>query len=113
MRTLGDRMSCAPEESLAAVDKLFAERDANFKALRGALQQLAEARAELLAAATVGEGGVRVVGEVLRDVHPELFCRWPPNWLRKSIPSRCWRWKLPGNSSSRSIRRLGRTLQRC
>jgi len=72
LRTLGDRLSCAPEESLAAVDKAFAERDANFKALRGALQQLAEARAELLAAAA-GEGGVRVVAEVLRDVHPELL----------------------------------------
>jgi alanyl-tRNA synthetase len=71
LRVLGDRLSCAPEESLAAVEKAFAERDANFKALRGALQQLAEARAELLAA--VGEGGVRVVAEVLRDVHPEFL----------------------------------------
>ncbi len=74
LRTLGDRLSCAPEESLSAVERAFAERDANFKALRGALQQLAEARAELLAAAAAaGEGGVRVVAEVLRDVHPELL----------------------------------------
>jgi alanyl-tRNA synthetase len=73
LRTLGDRLSCAPEESVAAVEKAFTERDANFKALRGALQQLAEARAELLGAAAVGEGGVRVVAEVLRDVHPELL----------------------------------------
>jgi alanyl-tRNA synthetase len=73
LRVLGDRLSCAPEESLAAIEKAFAERDANFKALRGALQQLAEARAELLSAAAVGEGGVRVVAEVLRDVHPELL----------------------------------------
>jgi len=57
----------------AAVEKAFAERDANFKALRGALQQLAEARAELLAAAAVEEGGLRIVSEVLRDVHPELL----------------------------------------
>ncbi len=73
LRALGDRLSCAPEESLAAVEKAFAERDANFKALRGALQQLAEARAELLAAVAMGEGGLRVVAEVLRDVHPELL----------------------------------------
>jgi len=73
LRTLGDRLSCAPEESVAAVEKALTERDANFRALRGALQQLAEARAELLGAAAVGEGGVRVVAEVLRDVHPELL----------------------------------------
>jgi alanyl-tRNA synthetase len=72
LRTLGERMSCAPEESLAAVEKAFAERDANFKALRGTLQQLAEARAELLTVAAE-EGGVRIVSEVLRDVHPELL----------------------------------------
>src|SRR5208283_1091944 len=66
LRALGDRLSCAPEESLAAIEKAFGDRDANFKALRGALQQLAEARAELLAAAAVGEGGLRVV-------HPELL----------------------------------------
>jgi len=73
LRILGERMSCAPEESLTAVEKAFAERDVNFKALRGALQQLAEARAELLAAAAVEERGVRIVSEVLRDVHPELL----------------------------------------
>ena len=73
LRALGERLSCAPEESLAAVEKAFAERDANFKALRGALQQLAEARAELLAAAAVEERGVRMVSEVLRDVHAELL----------------------------------------
>jgi alanyl-tRNA synthetase len=73
LRALGERLSCAPEESVAAVEKAFAERDGNFKALRGALQQLAEARAELLAVAAVGEGGSRVVAEVLRDVHPELL----------------------------------------
>ncbi|HKM80749.1 MAG TPA: alanyl-tRNA editing protein [Candidatus Acidoferrum sp.] len=73
LRTLGDRLSCAPEESLSAIEKALAERDANFKALRGALQQLAEARAALLAAAAMGEGGLRVVAEVLRDVHPELL----------------------------------------
>lgn len=73
LRTLGERMSCPPEESLAAVEKAFTERDANFKALRGALQQLAEARAELLAAAAIEEGGVCIVSEVLRDAHPELL----------------------------------------
>lgn len=73
LRALGDRLSCPPEEALSAVEKAFADRDGNFKALRGALQQLAEARAELLAEAAVGEGGVRVVAEVLRDVHPELL----------------------------------------
>jgi alanyl-tRNA synthetase len=74
LRDIADRLSCAPEESLGAIEKAAGERDAHFKSLRAALQLLAEARARLLVAGTAaGPNGVRVVAEVLRDENPELL----------------------------------------
>jgi alanyl-tRNA synthetase len=71
---IADRLSCAPEESLGAIEKVAGERDAHFKSLRTALQLLSEARARLLIAGTAaGPNGVRVVAEVLRDENPELL----------------------------------------
>jgi len=74
LRALSERLSCAPEESLAALEKSFAERDAHYRSLRVTLQQLAEARAALLISATPeSPAGIRVIAEVLCDVHPELL----------------------------------------
>lgn len=74
LRTIGERLSCAPEEAVAAIEKSFAERDAHFKSLRAALQRLAEARAELLVAAIrPGSGGLRVIALALREENPELL----------------------------------------
>ena len=74
LRGLTTTMSCAVEELPASVDKLAAERDAHFKSLRTALQQLAEAKAaQLFVAAPAGTNGIRLVARVLRDVHPELL----------------------------------------
>jgi alanyl-tRNA synthetase len=74
LRSIADRLSCAPEESLASVERAVAEREASFKSLRTALQQVAEARAPLLVAlAPVSADGSRVVAELVRDVHPDLL----------------------------------------
>lgn len=74
LRRIGERLSCAPEEAVAAIDKAAAERDAHFKSLRNALQQLAEARARLLVSgSTAGRGGIRVISEALREENPELL----------------------------------------
>jgi alanyl-tRNA synthetase len=74
VRSIAERLSCAPEEALAAIDKATAERDAHFKSLRAALQLLAEARAKLLVVATAREAnGVRVVAQLLREENPELL----------------------------------------
>jgi alanyl-tRNA synthetase len=74
LRVVVDRLSCAPEEAVAAIEKLSAERDANFKSLRATLQQLAEARAKLLVASTApGADGVRLVAQLLREESPELL----------------------------------------
>ena len=74
LRGIGERLSCAPEEAIAAIDKTYGERDANVKTLRLTLQQLAEARANLMIASTAaGNNGVRCVAVVLREENPELL----------------------------------------
>ena len=73
-RNLAAALSCGIEDMAEAVAKLAAERDAHFKSLRTALQQLAEARAaQLVAAAKPSAEGIRVIAEVMRGVHPELL----------------------------------------
>lgn len=74
LRAVADLLSCPPEDAPESVEKLMAERDAHFKNLRAVLQQLAEARSRSMLPATSGRAdGLRVVAEVLRDVHPELL----------------------------------------
>jgi len=56
------------------VERLAAERDANFKSLRAALQQLATLWATQLAStAPAAANGVRVAALLLRGAHPELL----------------------------------------
>jgi len=74
LRTIADRLACVPHEAVSAVEKCSMERDAHFKSLRAAMQQLAEARAELLVAATApASNGVRLITELLREENPELL----------------------------------------
>jgi alanyl-tRNA synthetase len=74
LQTIGDRLSCAPDETMGAIEKAVVERDAHFKSLRTALQQLADARARLFVAATEpGRDGLRVVAQLLREENPELL----------------------------------------
>jgi alanyl-tRNA synthetase len=73
-RLLMGVLGCGLEELPAATEKLVAERDAHFKSLRTTVQQLAEARAAQVVAATVpGTDGNRVVAISLQGVHPELL----------------------------------------
>jgi len=74
LRTIGERLSCSPEEALAAIEKNGGERDASYKTLRAALQQLAQDRAKLLVGtAAPGENGVRCIAVLLREENPELL----------------------------------------
>lgn len=74
VRAIADRLACAPEEIPAAIEKSATEREANFKSMRAALQQLAEARAKLLVeACTPGANGIRIVTQLLREESPELL----------------------------------------
>jgi len=73
-RVLMGSLGCALQELPAAVGRLAAERDANFKSLRGALQQLATVwAAQLAATAPSAANGVRIVSLPLKDVHTELL----------------------------------------
>ena len=74
LRSIGERLSCGQDETLAAIDKLVNERDGSFKIFRATIQQLAEARAQLLLASTPPRAdGLRVIAEVLRDDSAELL----------------------------------------
>ena len=73
-RALMGLLGCALEELPVAAERLAAERDANFKSLRAAFEQLASLwAAQLTATAPVVANGVRVVSLVLRGAHPELL----------------------------------------
>jgi alanyl-tRNA synthetase len=74
LRAIGEQLSCSPEEALAAIEKASDERDAHFKNLRATWQQLAEARAKWMIAATApAPNGVRCIATLLRDENPELL----------------------------------------
>jgi alanyl-tRNA synthetase len=73
-RALMGSLSCALEELPSAVGRLAAERDANFKSLRAALQQLATVwAAQLAATAPATADGVRIASQLLQGAHPELL----------------------------------------
>jgi len=64
-----EKLSCAPEDIVAASVRALAERDANFKTLRALQERLAEAEATLaLQSITSGKGGFRIVSRVFEGV---------------------------------------------
>jgi len=66
LREAAEKLSCAPEDVVAASMRVLAERDANFKALRSLQERLAEAEAALaLQAAPAGSHGLRILSRVL------------------------------------------------
>jgi alanyl-tRNA synthetase len=73
-RVLMGSLGCALDELPAAVEKVAAERDAHFKSLRTALQQLATLwAAQLASTAPAAANGVRIVSLLLRGAHAELL----------------------------------------
>jgi len=73
-RVLMGALGCALEELPAAVERLAAERDVNFKSLRGALQQLASVwAAQLASGAPVGANDARIASLLLQGAHAELL----------------------------------------
>jgi alanyl-tRNA synthetase len=73
-RALMGVLGSALEELPGVAERLAAERDAHFKSLRSALQQLAALwAAQLVSAAPAAANGVRIVSLLLRGAHPELL----------------------------------------
>jgi alanyl-tRNA synthetase len=74
LRIISERLSCGPEEALAVIEKTETERAANYKSLRAATQQLAEARTRLLVTAIQPQAdGSRFIIEVLPEESAELL----------------------------------------
>jgi len=69
LRDAAEKLSCAPEDIVAASMRAIAERDGNFKTLRGLQERLSEAEAVLaLQSITPGAGGLRIVSRVVEGV---------------------------------------------
>ncbi len=69
VREAAEKLGCAPEDIVAATMRALAERDANFKTLRGLQERLAETEAALALHATPsGAGGLRIVSRVVEGV---------------------------------------------
>jgi len=69
VREAAEKLGCAPEDIVAASMRVLAERDANFKTLRGLQERLSEAEAALaLQSITPDAGGLRIVARVFEGV---------------------------------------------
>ncbi len=74
LRATAEKLSCAPEELVAAAERAVTERDANFKRTRALLQRLAEIEGEqAVRGAARSAGGLRIVHRVFEDVEPEFL----------------------------------------
>jgi alanyl-tRNA synthetase len=74
LRAAAEKLSCAPEEVVAAAERALSERDANFKRTRALLERLAEIEAaQALNEAPPNSDGLRVVHRVFEDVEPEFL----------------------------------------
>jgi len=74
LRAAAEKLSCAPEELVAASERTLSERDANFKRTRALLQRLAEIEAvQAVREGGPGTDGVRIVPRVFEDVEAEFL----------------------------------------
>ena len=74
LRGAAEKLSCAPEELVAASERALLERDANFKRTRSLLQRLAEIEAgQAVRDAAAGIDGLRIVQEVFEEVEAEFL----------------------------------------
>jgi alanyl-tRNA synthetase len=74
LRQLADKLSCAPEDIVAAASKAVSERDAHFKNARGYLQGLAQAEALLALQATPRDSrGFRIFSRVCEGMPCEYL----------------------------------------
>jgi len=98
LRRLAEELRCAPEDVVAASQRVLTERDAHFKNVRALLQRLAEAEAvAALQSTNASASGIRVVARVFGEERLRRNIRL--SWLR-SLPSskrrsRCWRDRRP------------------
>ena len=74
LRQAAEKLSCAPEDAVSSAERALAERDAQFKNYRAALQRLAAAEAVLAQqSAAPGPDGLRIIWRVLEEVSSEYL----------------------------------------
>jgi alanyl-tRNA synthetase len=74
LREIGERLSCAPEEAVVAIDKAIAERDAHFKDLKNALRLLSVSWArDLIATNPPAADGSRTIAVFLEGGPAEML----------------------------------------
>jgi len=74
LRRLAEELRCAPEDVVAASQRVLTERDAHFKNVRALLQRLAEAEAvAALQSTNAGASGIRVVARVFGEETQEEY----------------------------------------
>jgi alanyl-tRNA synthetase len=74
LRATAERLSCAPEEVVAAAERALSERDGNFKRMRALLQQLAEIEAAQAVRETApNSDGMRIIQRVFEGVESEFL----------------------------------------
>jgi alanyl-tRNA synthetase len=74
LRAAAEKLSCAPDELVAAVERTVSERDANFKRTRALLDRLAEIEAaQAVREAAPNLQGLRIIHRVFEDAEPEFL----------------------------------------
>jgi alanyl-tRNA synthetase len=75
LRGVAEKLSCAPEDVVAASERTVAEREEHFKSVRALLQRLAEAdAATALQSTKPGSNGIRVIARVFgEESQPEYL----------------------------------------
>jgi alanyl-tRNA synthetase len=74
LRQAAEKLTCAPDEIVGAVERALSERDANFKNLRVMLERLAKAEAAIsLQATPSAPNGLRIIARVLEGVPAEYL----------------------------------------
>ncbi|MGB9465665.1 MAG: DHHA1 domain-containing protein [Candidatus Acidiferrum sp.] len=74
LRAAAEKLSCAPEEVVAATERAISERDTNFKRTRVLLQRLAQIEAvQAVQEATASPDGLRIVDRVFDGVEAEFL----------------------------------------
>lgn len=69
---LAERLEGPPEGALAALERVFSERDTHYKDLRVALARLAQAEAAVALSSTQPlSDGTKVIAMVIEEIHPE------------------------------------------
>jgi alanyl-tRNA synthetase len=74
LRAAAEKLGCAPEELVAATERVLTERDTNFKRTRALFERLAEMEAaQAVREASPDSNGIRIISRELPEGEPEFL----------------------------------------